>query len=77
VNLDANGRLTLDIYNAALSDYVAKVYYNISNTSTIDLEINEDAAYSYKTQNGNVSLRDPSGKTIFEASKSGRFVRKS
>lgn len=46
VDFDAEGRLTFDIYNAALEKYIGKVYYNITESSDIALSLTESLGYS-------------------------------
>ena len=76
VDFDPQGRLAIDIQNAALGRYLGRVYYNINEASDISLELTEGLNYSITQRGEDAFIKNPAGIEVFRAYESGRFERR-
>ncbi len=76
-DFDEEGRLTVEINNAALSNYIGKIYYNIDERSDISVDVEESLGYSLTLVWEDAIVKNPTGKIVFIARESWRFERKS
>ena len=61
--------------NEALSTYIGKVYYNLSDDASITLQLSNDRDYNIGFDEERTQLKNAAGKTLFEISKDAIFTR--
>jgi len=76
-DIDPEGRLYIDIYNQALSTYVARAYYLLDSSEGISLDLWNSQGYRAQNISEWTQIISPDGGVIATIYNDGRFERKS